>query len=250
MNAASRLVIGAALLGCLACGAKKGGGTGQAGEGEPCTSVLDCGPGLGCEDGVCAWPADASSDGGEDTGGGDTASDTSPPTDTSVDPDADGAGDAEDAADAADVPDATDATEEEPCMFLPPVGTFTPEMECFWNTSAVAPDKVDVVAEEARKIFAAFAESGPTDEELDIAKKQTLNNLDTTMKEPSYWLGVLANHDLHKIKLDNQKKVKEAYASFTKEQVREIFAKYYKPERIFTAIAEPAGSGDAKPAGD
>ncbi|TWT45553.1 Peptidase M16 inactive domain protein [Phycisphaerae bacterium RAS1] len=116
------------------------------------------------------------------------------------------------------------------------------DMGTFLTGAACAPGKAAQVAEEIEKIYAAFAESGPTDEELANAKKQILNNLDTQTKEPGYWLGVLATLDLHNRKLDDEKRDKAAFESATAEQLKRVFNKYYKPERTFRVIAAPAAS--------
>ena len=94
-------------------------------------------------------------------------------------------------------------------------------------------------------MFKDFAEDGPTEEELENAKKQIDNNLDETMREPRYWSRTLQHLDLHGQDLNDQKTEKEAFPRFTAKQVQSVFAKYYKPERIFNVTAVPA-----KPATD
>ena len=101
------------------------------------------------------------------------------------------------------------------------------------------PDNVDRVVEEVQKIFQAFADKGPTAEELSNAKKQIANNLDTEMREPRYWLGILQHHDLHRRDLQQAKIEKEAHERFTAEQVRDVFRKYNTPARQFRVTAMP-----------
>jgi zinc protease len=95
------------------------------------------------------------------------------------------------------------------------------------------------VLDEVHKAFKEFAEQGPTAEELANAKKQVANSLDTGMREPSYWWGILRNYDLKKRDLDVEKGVKEAFEKITKEQVREVFQKYNIPTRQFRISAIP-----------
>ncbi len=137
----------------IGCGAGKSGQTGAKGPGEECESVLECAANLGCIEGVCAYPPDAAQDSGIDMALLDSTD--VPPEDSATELDAvsDSASDTD--MDAADVADATDAPPdeegevdvvEELCMYMPPVGEFTPRMECKWNSSDVEPTKIDVVA--------------------------------------------------------------------------------------------------------
>lgn len=96
------------------------------------------------------------------------------------------------------------------------------------------------VVSEVHKIFKDFADKGPTAEELANAKKQMANNLDTGMREPTYWWSILRNYDLRKRDLAIEKTVKEDYQAFTAEQLQASFKKYYTPDRIFKVTAAPA----------
>jgi zinc protease len=97
------------------------------------------------------------------------------------------------------------------------------------------------VVSEVQKIFKDFAENGPTPDEIANAKKQIANSLDSGMREPGYWWGILRNLDLRKRDLAAEKMAQEDFQKFTAEQVKNAFAKYYKPERIFQVIALPTG---------
>jgi hypothetical protein len=99
-----------------------------------------------------------------------------------------------------------------------------------------------MVAEEIHRLFEEFAANGPTDEELSNAKKQVANNLDTGMKEPSYWWRILQHHDLHGRDLAEEKIEREAYESYTAGRVQSVFQNYYKPIRRFSVTAVPTGA--------
>ena len=101
------------------------------------------------------------------------------------------------------------------------------------------PGKADTLAEEIETMFLAFAESGPTEEELSNAKKQIKENLDDAMKEPTFWWDKLQYVDLHKIDLADLKTLPESYDAYTCEQVRDLFRKYNVPERRFRVVAVP-----------
>jgi len=106
------------------------------------------------------------------------------------------------------------------------------------------PAKVKMVTEEIHKLFEEFAKNGPTEEELANAKKQLANNLDTDMKEPSYWWGILRHHDLHGRDLDEERIERQAYEGYTTAQVQGVFQKYYTPQRQFQVTVVPTGAED------
>jgi len=101
------------------------------------------------------------------------------------------------------------------------------------------PANAKMVAGEIHRLFEEFAQNGPTAEELANAKKQVANNLDTQMKEPSYWWRILQHYDLHGRNLADEKAEREAYEGYSVAQVRDVFQKYYKPARQFSVTAVP-----------
>jgi zinc protease len=111
------------------------------------------------------------------------------------------------------------------------------------------PAKAGDVVDETHKIFAAFAETGPTEEELVNAKKQIENNLDESLREPRYWIAVLQDLNYHGRRLEDQKNVRQAFQAFTGEQVKDVFKKYYQPKRQFSVTAVPtAVKSESEPA--
>jgi zinc protease len=95
------------------------------------------------------------------------------------------------------------------------------------------------VVEEIHQMFQAMADKGPTAEELDNAKKQIDNHLETAMREPTYWAGILRAHDLQGRNLDDEKNARKLIAQYTVEQVQAVFKKYYTPARQLRVIATP-----------
>lgn len=102
------------------------------------------------------------------------------------------------------------------------------------------PENAPKVIEEVHAIFADFRDNGMTDEELENAKKQIANNLDTSMREPRFWWSILGDLDYHHRDLADTYRAKEAYAAFSKDKVHGVFKKYYTPERTFGVSAVPA----------
>jgi zinc protease len=109
----------------------------------------------------------------------------------------------------------------------------------FYAGAPCDPKNARKVVDEVHKLFKAFAENGPTDEELANAKKQVANVLDTSMREPAYWWSVLRNLDLRHRDLNAEKTIKEDCQKYTREEIRNAFQKYYVPERIFWVTAVP-----------
>ena len=119
----------------------------------------------------------------------------------------------------------------------------------FQAGSSCKPENAREVADAVHTIFAEFAKSGPTPEELENARKQVLNALDTGMKEPSYWMNLLTSFDLHQRSLDEARTQAQQYKELTAEQLVSAFRKYYVPEAQFTVtaipVAPPSGPASA-----
>jgi zinc protease len=109
----------------------------------------------------------------------------------------------------------------------------------FGSGAPCDPANAPKVVDEIMRMFKEFSAAGPTDEELANGKKQIANHLDESMREPSYWWGILGSYDLQGHDLGEEKRVKEAFASLTKEQVQQVFQKYFTPARTYQVIAVP-----------
>ncbi|HOA74043.1 MAG TPA: insulinase family protein [Phycisphaerae bacterium] len=106
--------------------------------------------------------------------------------------------------------------------------------------SKCKPENAELVAQEVHAILRDFAETGPTAEELDNARKQILNRLDVGIREPDYWLGFLEHLDLHGRSLSEITSQRDHYERLTAADVQAAFRKYYVPARMFTVTAVPA----------
>ncbi|MBI2927638.1 MAG: insulinase family protein [Verrucomicrobia bacterium] len=112
----------------------------------------------------------------------------------------------------------------------------------FGTSAPCDPGNTGKVFEEVHKLFRDFADQGPTDEELANAKKQINHSLDTEMREPGYWFGILRTHDLHGRDLGVEKRIRDIYGGYAAAQVQEAFTKYYTPARTYRVTAVPTGS--------
>jgi len=104
---------------------------------------------------------------------------------------------------------------------------------------AADPDTADETMELTRDIMEAFARGGPTEDEMAVVHKQFANIIETQQKEPSYWSSVLADLDYHGTKLEDVKKAREKYTSYTREDVLEVLGRYVKEEARIQVIVLP-----------
>ncbi len=110
----------------------------------------------------------------------------------------------------------------------------------FLTGAPCAPNTPTRVIEEISKIFTDFAQKGPSAQELANAKKQVLTHYDTQIKEPDYWVDVLAHANLHHVNMDEVRQARATYEKLTGEEIRDVFAKYDQAARRFEIIAVPA----------
>jgi len=128
----------------FSCGGKKESGSVNNGVGEPCQSVLDCKPGLGCYEGKCYYPDASLKDITEIEGSDNTFENEDSQIWAEDEFSIDILPESEDEF-ISDIEE-DDGGGEEVCMFRPPVGEFRPHMECMWSGSEIEPNKDDVVA--------------------------------------------------------------------------------------------------------
>jgi zinc protease len=135
---------------------------------------------------------------------------------------------------------------------LAPNPTFK-DWTLFLAAAPTEPSKAAKLGDRIQEMYAEFAASGPTDDEMVVAKKQAANTFDEEMKEPDYWSSVLRSMTYHGRALDEVLNRPAAYDALTAAEVKEAFAKYYKPESIIRlsmvpAAADGASKGEVPPA--
>jgi zinc protease len=101
------------------------------------------------------------------------------------------------------------------------------------------PDKVTEAVALARSVVERFAAEGPTDVEMDTVRKQLQNTLETTYKEPRFWIDVLADLEYHNTKLEDLDGAIEKYLAFSKDEVAAEMRKTVVPERFAVIMARP-----------
>jgi zinc protease len=122
---------------------------------------------------------------------------------------------------------------------FPGYGTFT-------AISPTAPEKVEQLIAGFDEVVSAFAQHGPTDEEVAVAKKQIANTLDDQMKSPAFWTSQLSQLNYRDLSLDDIMNAQADYQTFTPDSIRETFARFATPENSMRVVVRPA-EGEAKP---
>jgi zinc protease len=110
--------------------------------------------------------------------------------------------------------------------------------------SSTAPGKVAALTEAIAVMYADFAARGPTEDEMGVMKKQMATMLDERMREPSYWSRAISGSTYRGWSLQEPVDEPAAFAAMTAEQVRDAFARYYKPEAMFDLSVSPAPAPD------
>ncbi|MBL8879032.1 MAG: insulinase family protein [Phycisphaerales bacterium] len=122
-----------------------------------------------------------------------------------------------------------------------PASTY-PGFGVFSAGAPTEPGKVTALVEKLASMYADFAKSGPTDEELDVARKQFANTRSEEMRDPAFWSRRLDQLTFRGASLDDIMNEQAAVESLTAAQVREVFAKYYSPQNAIVVTASPAGN--------
>jgi len=118
-------------------------------------------------------------------------------------------------------------------------GIAYPGYGLFFSAAPTQPAAVDRLASVIEEMFRAFAEEGPTPEEVDVVRGQIANRLDEQLKEPGFWTNILSDHVYHDRSLDEIAGVEAWYEAIEAEEMRRVFAKYFAPERRVTIIVAP-----------
>jgi zinc protease len=124
-------------------------------------------------------------------------------------------------------------------------GSTYPGFGLFSASAPTEPHKAPALVSKIAEMYEAFAKSGPTEEELDVARKQLLITLEEDMKTPGFWAGRLASMNMRGSKLDDIAGMLDAYRTMTTEQVKTAFAKYYAKENAVVVVVKPETQPDA-----
>lgn len=117
--------------------------------------------------------------------------------------------------------------------------TTYPGFGIFSAAAPTEPGKAQPLVEKLASMYAAFAASGPTAEELDVAKKQYANTYAEEIKDPSYWSRKLQQITFRGASLDDIVNEPAAYEALTADQIKSAFAKYATKDNAITVVVKP-----------
>jgi zinc protease len=118
-------------------------------------------------------------------------------------------------------------------------GEAYPGFGVFAAQAPTDPGKAEALGEAITEMFAAFAAQGPSAEELAVAKHQLVNLVDETIKGAEFWIDRLATVDYRGLSLDDLARISADYQGFTVDEIRETFARYFRPEGRFRIAILP-----------
>ncbi|MEZ6242926.1 MAG: insulinase family protein [Phycisphaerales bacterium] len=118
-------------------------------------------------------------------------------------------------------------------------GTEYPNLGIFVAFSQTGPENGPRLASVIHEMFATFAESGPSAEEVETARAQILNTYDEQVKQPRFWTSELSALDYRGLSLDEIEQAPEIYQSFTDGDILDTFRRYYTPDTKLTVIVAP-----------
>lgn len=140
--------------------------------------------------------------------------------------------------------------EEEQLAYSPQcahrAATDFPGFGLFISAMPTQPEKLDRLVTVVDEIYSTFAASGPTEEEMATVRKQIANTLDEQMKEPGFWNARLAVLDYRAAKLDDIMNSAAEQQTYTAQQIKDVFAKYYKPESQLKLTVKPVATAAAE----
>jgi zinc protease len=110
------------------------------------------------------------------------------------------------------------------------------------------PKNADRLAATIIEMIKALADLGPTDLELETAKNQVSNTLDTQMKEAGFWLAQLSQLDYHKHKLEELHQIPGVFQTFAIHDIRDVLSKYAVDQGEIRLAAIPKSDDPSSPA--
>lgn len=118
-------------------------------------------------------------------------------------------------------------------------GAAYPGFGMLFAAAPSGPATVDALSERIGQMFAEFATSGCSDDEVAKAKLQMATTLDEQMKEPAAWLARLENLTYDGLSLDDFMRSPDAYQHITTDQINATYRKYYAPDRTVSVKIKP-----------
>ncbi|MCS7033708.1 MAG: hypothetical protein NZ561_06895, partial [Phycisphaerae bacterium] len=95
------------------------------------------------------------------------------------------------------------------------------------------------LADTILEMYRQFAQEGPSEQELATAKKQKATELQSQMKEPAFWIGVMSEHVYRKRDWADTKALPGIFDTFTTADVKDAFCRYFRDDSIVRYVITP-----------
>ncbi|MGH7332422.1 MAG: M16 family metallopeptidase, partial [Candidatus Rokuibacteriota bacterium] len=102
------------------------------------------------------------------------------------------------------------------------------------------PAKTDALTAAVEEMYVAFAKDGPTEDEMAVARKQLVNTVDQTLKNPEFWVARLSTLNYRGADLTELVQGKQHYEQMTPADVRSAFTRYFAPTSQLRFVVVPA----------
>jgi predicted Zn-dependent peptidase len=123
--------------------------------------------------------------------------------------------------------------------------TTYPGFGIFSAAAPTDPGKAAALVAKLKSMYAAFAQSGPTDEELEVARKQFTNTRSEEVRQPEFWSRRIDRATFRGVSFDDILSEPDRYLALTGPQVRDVFARYYSEPNSIVVVVSPAGDRPA-----
>lgn len=114
-----------------------------------------------------------------------------------------------------------------------------PLMSALYVEFTTDPNKIAEAVQVARSVVETFAVEGPTAEEVETVRKQFKNSLETMLKEPSYWVGVLSDLEYHGTRLEDVDGLLDQIMAYSQADIAAAARQIVVPERFAVSIGRP-----------
>lgn len=122
-----------------------------------------------------------------------------------------------------------------------------PGLGMIFGAAPTDPQNGDKLAETVLEMMRDFATKGPSEDEVETAKKQVMTDLDTRMKEPDFWFAQMREMTYRHHPLEELKELPDAYKVFDADKLKAVAAKYMTDDRAIRLVVIPsARDGDAE----
>ncbi|MCA9285760.1 MAG: insulinase family protein [Phycisphaerales bacterium] len=125
-------------------------------------------------------------------------------------------------------------------------GSTYPGFGVFSASAPTEPAKADALVAKLQSMYTTFAESGPSEDEMETAKKQVANTFSEQVRQPSYWLGRLNEMTFRGVTLDEILSEPDAYQAVTAAEVRETFRQFYTSQDPIVVVVRPDDSSSTE----